>query len=198
MQAPGYAGRVAGWTVEELRALVRTQISTLPPPVDLRERRSRTRLLRELDRLANPFDRLAGPVHVTASAVVLGPRGVLLHRHRRLDAWLQPGGHLEPGEAPWEAARREAWEETGLLLRAAGTRPLHVDVHPGPLGHTHLDLRYLFRAADREPRAGPGESREVAWFPWPAALAVADVGLLGARRAAGAGTAIRPGARPGR
>ncbi len=177
---------------------MRAQVLALPPPVDLRERRSRARLLQELERLANPFDRLAGPVHVTASAIVVGPWGVLLHRHRRLGRWLQPGGHLEPGETPWEAARREAREETGLLLRPASTRPVHVDVHPGPLGHTHLDLRYRFRAAGREPRPGPGESREVAWFSWAAARAVADAGLLGALRVVGAEAAVRSGAPPGR
>ncbi len=178
---------------EELRALVRTEVLALPPPIDLREHRARFRLLQELDRLANPFDRLAGPVHVTASAIVVGPRGVLLHRHRRLGRWLQPGGHLEPGEAPWEAAWREAQEETGLPLCPARAGLIHVDVHPGPLAHTHLDLRYLLRprATDREPRPAPGESPEVAWLSWVQAHAVADVGLGGALRAAGAVAMVR-------
>ena len=88
-------------------------------PVDGREARSRQRMLVALGRLARPFDQDADPTHVTGSAVVLGPRGVLLHRHKRLGIWLQPGGHLEPGETPWDAARREADEETGLALRCS-------------------------------------------------------------------------------
>ena len=42
---------------------------------------------------------------------------VLLARHVEGDRWLLPGGAVEPGEAPANAAVREAWEETGLLVR---------------------------------------------------------------------------------
>jgi 8-oxo-dGTP pyrophosphatase MutT (NUDIX family) len=166
-------------------------------PVDGREARSRDRFLVALGRLARPFDQAADPTHVTGSAVVLGPRGVLLHRHKRLGIWLQPGGHLEPGETPWGAARREAEEETGLELEwdrpgAAGPPPLaHVDVHLGGRGHTHLDLRYLLQArSGDEPAPPPGESQEVRWFGWEEALRIADPGLGGFLRAYldGAGT----------
>ena len=51
-----------------------------------------------------------------ARRLIIGPRGVVLHRHKRLGLWLQPGGHLEPGETPWEAAARESIEETGLQV----------------------------------------------------------------------------------
>jgi 8-oxo-dGTP pyrophosphatase MutT (NUDIX family) len=170
-----------------LRALVREQVLGLPAPADLRERRSRLRLLEGLGRLPAPFARLAGPIHVTGSAIVVGPRGVVLHRHKRMGIWLQPGGHLEPGETPWHAARREASEETGLTLRhpGGGPRLVHVDVHLAPLRHVHLDLRYLLRAADGDPCPAPGESRDVRWFTWPDALAVADEGLAGGLRARG-------------
>lgn len=170
---------------KRLRILIRRQVLALPAPADLRERRSRLRLLEAIDRLPGPFARLAGPVHVTGSAIVVGPRGVVLHRHKRMGIWLQPGGHLEPGEAPWEAARREAAEETGLSLRhpAGCPRLVHVDVHPAPLRHVHLDLRYVLLAADADPRPAPGESQDVRWFTWPEAVAIADDGLAGALRA---------------
>ena len=42
---------------------------------------------------ADPFDQATDPVHITGSAIVVGSRGTVLLHHRRLDMWLQPGGH---------------------------------------------------------------------------------------------------------
>jgi 8-oxo-dGTP pyrophosphatase MutT (NUDIX family) len=105
---------------DRLRSVVRAALLARAP-VDERERTSIDRFLVELQRLAHPFDEHADPVHVTGSAIVLGPRGVLLLRHRRLGIWLQPGGHLDAGETPWDAALRESAEETGLDVRFAST-----------------------------------------------------------------------------
>lgn len=153
--------------------------------------------------LPSQFDERAGPEHVTGSAVVVGPRGTVLHMHKRLHRWLQPGGHLVPGEAPWAAALRESEEETGLELvhPAGGARLLHVDVHGAANGHTHLDLRYLLLAADCDPSPPPGESPEARWFGWEEATAVADDALVGAldaaRRQPEVGTPSIERARPG-
>ena len=152
-------------------------------PVDDRERRSITAILEALDRLDDPFSEDADPTHLTASAIVVGVRGVVLHLHKRLGLWLQPGGHIDRGELPWDAARREAIEETGLPVEhvAGAERPhlVHVDVHPGGRGHTHLDLRYLVVAADVEPSPPADESQDVAWFGWDDAVDRADDGLAG-------------------
>lgn len=40
---------------------------------------------------------------------------ILLSRHRKRSTWETQGGHIEPGEAPAEAARRELFEESGAL-----------------------------------------------------------------------------------
>ena len=162
---------------------LRRQI-TAQQPVDARHAASIEQFLAALDRLSAPLDEAADPTHVTASAIVVGPHGTLLHKHKRMGLWMQPGGHIEPGEAPQDAAVREVREETGLETAhpAAGPRLIHVDVHPaGP--HVHLDLRYLLDGGDQQPSPPPGESPDVRWFAWDEALAIADVALVGALRA---------------
>jgi 8-oxo-dGTP pyrophosphatase MutT (NUDIX family) len=155
-------------------------------PADARESSAKERFLAELDRLVSPCDRHADPVHVTASAIVVGARGTVLHLHRRLGRWLQPGGHIDAGESPEEAALREATEETGLRVHHPGgvARVIHIDVHPGAEGHEHLDLRYLLVADDAEPSPGRGESQAVHWCGWEEAEGLADEALVGALRAA--------------
>lgn len=40
---------------------------------------------------------------------------ILLSRHRKRDTWETQGGHIEPGETPEDAARRELFEESGAV-----------------------------------------------------------------------------------
>jgi 8-oxo-dGTP pyrophosphatase MutT (NUDIX family) len=160
---------------DALRGRVRQSV-VARQPIDDSERACIAEFLSRFDALSRPFDEDADPVHVTGSAVVVGPRGVILIKHKSLGIWLQPGGHVEPDETPWDGALREAREETGLDVSFAGGSPqlVHVDVHPGGRGHTHLDLRYLVEAGDQDPQPPEGESQEIAWFDWDAAVARAD------------------------
>jgi 8-oxo-dGTP diphosphatase len=70
------------------------------------------------------------PPELTATALVLAfDRGQLLHTRLAARGWDIVGGHIEPGESPEAAARREAYEEAGARLRE-----LHV------LGYQRLRL----------------------------------------------------------
>ena len=174
---PGNGQRAA--ITAELRAAV-----TAFEAVTAREVSSQARFLAELDRLADPFSRDADPVHVTGSAIVAGRRGTVLHWHKRIGGWMQPGGHIDAGETPWAAALRETREETGLRVRHPGGGPklLHLDAHPAG-AHFHLDLRYLLLSGDDDPAPPPGESQQVRWFALAEAMAVADDALIdGLRR----------------
>lgn len=153
-------------------------------PLDERERVSIASFLAALDELDAPLSQAASPVHVTGSGIVVGPRGVVLLKHKRLGMWLQPGGHLDSDETPWDAALRECREETGLDVSFAGPLDhegipamIHVDVHPGGRGHTHLDTRYLILGGDRDPAPPDDESQEVGWFAWDVAIEMADPGV---------------------
>lgn len=146
-------------------------------PTSPREAASRRTMLGYLQWLPRPLDEDADPVHVTGSAIVLDGRGrTLLHRHKRLGRWLQPGGHVDPGESPAQAAVREAIEETGLAVwHPDGTpRLVNVDVHEGGRGHLHLDLRYVLAADGDAPFApAAGESPDLRWVD------VTDIGAWG-------------------
>ncbi|HEY9715512.1 MAG TPA: NUDIX domain-containing protein [Chroococcales cyanobacterium] len=64
--------------------------------------------------------------HFTASGVVICREHILLVHHKRLDAWVPPGGHIEPGEFPHETVIREVLEETGV----------NVEIYSPPLPET--------------------------------------------------------------
>jgi 8-oxo-dGTP pyrophosphatase MutT (NUDIX family) len=168
---------------DELRRIVIDGVRARRP-VDPREADSIERFLAEIERLPDPFSEHADPVHVAVSAVILGPRGVVLHRHKILGTWVAPGGHIDAGEAPWDAALREATEETGLAVDHTGGVPrlIHVDVHQGPRDHTHLDLRYLLDGGVADPQPPPGESPDVGWFSWNEALAITEPCMKGILR----------------
>jgi 8-oxo-dGTP pyrophosphatase MutT (NUDIX family) len=138
-----------------------------------------------------PFDRRITRGHLTGSALVVASSGesVLLLHHRKLQRWLQPGGHAEAGETAGEAvALREALEETGihgLALHPHAPRPLDVDVHDIPArrdepAHQHLDLRYLVVApAGARIARQVEETNDLRWFNWDEAVALGlDEGLM--------------------
>ncbi|MFC9642013.1 NUDIX hydrolase [Streptomyces mirabilis] len=129
--------------------------------------------------------------HVTASALVIDPVGgrVLLTLHRKLQMWLQMGGHCEPGDATLAAAAlREATEESGiagLILLPGG--PVTLDRHaiPAPC-NWHLDVQYAALAPAEAVAAISDESLDLRWFPYEEVADVADasvVRLLEATRA---------------
>ena len=149
-------------------------------PLDATERDDVAATVALLEACRRPFDEHAQRDHVTASAFAVSPLGVVLHRHRRLGIWLQPGGHVDAGEEPGDAALRELAEETGVV--AAHLAPpalVHVSVHPGPRGHRHFDCRWLVEARTTELRPAPGESAELCWLAPREALARCEPGLVG-------------------
>jgi 8-oxo-dGTP pyrophosphatase MutT (NUDIX family) len=145
-----------------LTELLRRHVSA-----DEREEADRVAMLRLAAELARPLSRAEPTAHFTASAFVVDEpcERACLVTHAKLGRLLQPGGHIEPGDATLEAAAlREAREETELELQFHPTapRPFDLDIHaiperPGEPQHFHLDVRYLLIGTG-EPCAG------AAWY----------------------------------
>ena len=105
----GRSARLIVVNTAALTALIDRMVATRPP-VDDRETASIDRFRHEFTRLTDPCSEHSDSTHVTSSAIVVGPRGILLHRHKRLGIWLQPGGHIDTGEDPADTAVRETME----------------------------------------------------------------------------------------
>lgn len=104
--------------------------------------------------------------HLTASALVFDADAhhVVLVHHAKLGGWVQPGGHLEEGDASFlAAAQREVSEETGLAPEGAPpAAPARITEHALTGGRclAHVDVLFGFFVATGSPLA-PGSR----WFP---------------------------------
>lgn len=137
-----------------------------------------------------------GEHDLTASAFIIREMHsrlvMLMHKHKKLDQIIQPGGHVELTENPFQAVIREIEEETGYFR--SQLHPMERNTRTGSLGfvstndpqpfymnthqiqddpiHFHTDLSYVFFVTE-EPKGTPleGESTEFYWFeqdriPW--------------------------------
>ena len=111
--------------------------------------------------------------HFTATAFVVHDDRVALHWHRKVGAWLPPGGHIEDNEDPVQAVLREVEEETGLVVELVPTAillnlgcqeqvepPFTIvieDIHDPVKGyHQHIDMIYFCRPTDPPGPLNPG------------------------------------------
>lgn len=156
-------------------------------PADAKEARDLERMKRLIAAHPNIMSANCEIGHITASAVIVQPDSgrTLLHWHKRLNRWLQVGGHVEYETDIAQASLREAREETGLpdlahFPAGGAPAPLDYDVHTIPESgdipqHLHLDFRYAL--ATNQPAAlapAYGESTRFRWLSFAEALALGD------------------------
>lgn len=145
----------------------------------------RRRVLDAIEDQADVLVRTDRPGHLTGSALVVDPVDgrVLVVFHRKLQRWLQPGGHADGDGVLARVAWREATEETGIDGLRVVTPAVHLDVHevrpPAEDAHLHLDLRYVVLAPPGALAVGNHESEAVRWVaPTELPALGADDGLL--------------------
>lgn len=117
-------------------------------------------------------ERTAG--HFTASAWVVNQHtdSALLLFHRKLEKWLQPGGHADDNADLYEVAKKELAEETGLhTFHSPTSQIFDIDIHQIPAHktvpeHLHYDIRFIFVADDRSPITFNHESIDLKWIPF--------------------------------
>ncbi|CTP86598.1 NUDIX hydrolase [Xanthomonas graminis] len=136
-----------------------------------------------LDDAQDPFVRERLDGHFTGSAWLVSADGTrtLLTHHRKLQRWLQLGGHADGARDLALVALKEATEESGLSGLALEDGALFdLDRHWIPErqdvpGHWHFDARYVVRAGADEAFAVSAESLALAWRPIAELLAEPDL-----------------------
>lgn len=117
------------------------------------------------------FERSLATGHITGSAWVVNATGdeVLLTHHRKLDRWLQLGGHADGESDVLGVAMKEAEEESGLTdFTHIGSGIFDIDIHliperKGDPAHFHYDVRYVLRANGCLDFTVSEESHDLRW-----------------------------------
>jgi 8-oxo-dGTP pyrophosphatase MutT (NUDIX family) len=141
-------------------------------PYDAHEAESLARMIRFVETHPDCFERSLSIGHMTAAAWLLEPTGkrVLLTHHKKLDRWLQLGGHADGCCDLRDVAIREAREESGIRdIEFVSTAIFDVDVHRIPARgvepeHDHYDVRFLLRVTGDTMFRVSDESHALAWF----------------------------------
>ena len=119
-------------------------------------------------------------IDFTVSLFIVQGGKVLLVHHKKLDAWLPIGGHIELDEDPEQAAYREALEECGLEIELMGERqpttgpgtralirPRFMDIHRVSPTHEHIGIIYLARPKGGTVTLAAGEHYDIRWCDGP-------------------------------
>jgi 8-oxo-dGTP pyrophosphatase MutT (NUDIX family) len=131
----------------------------------------KARFINFVEANADCFERHLEIGHITASAFIIDPncKKVLLIHHKKLNKWLQPGGHCDGETDTLSVALKEVSEETGLVIENLGQEIFDLDIHTIPTHkdipqHEHFDVRYLLIADSNIPLVQNHETNQLKWI----------------------------------
>lgn len=120
----------------------------------------------------DPYSRSTKQGHITASGLMIKDGKALLIFHPFIKEWFQPGGHIDEGEEPIQAAIREVFEETGVVCESLNgfLNPIDIDFHEIPANpkkaessHLHIDLLFTLKVVEE---GDAPEDIQKAWVPF--------------------------------
>ena len=115
-------------------------------------------------------------MHVTGSALVVGPRGIVLLKHRGSGSGCSRAVTSIRGRRRGTPPSGKGSRRPGCHCASRPTAPASPTstCTPAVAVHTHLDLRYAVEGGEGDPAPPPDESQDVHWFDWGAAVARAE------------------------
>lgn len=140
-------------------------------PSDVQEKEYKKCIIHFLDQYSNAFERSLEVGHITASAWLINKdnsKALLMH-HRKLNIWVQLGGHCDGNTNALAVALKEAKEESGMIdIQPVKTDIFDIDVHFIPenkkeKAHYHYDIRFLLQVQSDENFRGNEESHALLW-----------------------------------
>jgi hypothetical protein len=141
-------------------------------PVDQAEQEYKKTITDFLNQYPNAFERFLEVGHITASAWLVNKdntKALLMH-HRKLNMWVQLGGHCDGDTDALAVAIKEAQEESGIMnIKPVNADIFDIDVHLIPenkreKAHYHYDIRFLLQVVSDEDFVQNEESHALAWF----------------------------------
>ncbi|MCP9745810.1 NUDIX hydrolase [Lacihabitans sp. CS3-21] len=134
------------------------------------EKLIKKRFIEFVQKYEDCFERHLLVGHITASAFIFDKKNnkILLLHHKKLNKWLQPGGHCDGDKDTLSVAIKEVFEETGLVIKNQAQPIFDLDIHMIPENkgipeHEHFDVRYLLLADSKIPLIQNHETNQLKW-----------------------------------
>jgi len=142
-------------------------------PISAQEEKVKNDIEHFIKKHPDCFERSLAIGHITASGWLVNHdfSKIFLIHHKKLNIWIQPGGHCDGNPNVLEVAIKEAQEESGITnIIPLSEKIFDIDIHQIPANkkeaaHYHYDIRFLLQAKDADDALVKNdESHEIQWF----------------------------------